>query len=80
LFLPFGEPRLAKDRGDQVAVLCVGIEDARPQVERLGADPQRLGDVLEDLGGGLAQTALDLRQVGFETPACLARLRRDSSA
>jgi len=71
LLLPLGEMRLAQDGGDQVAGLLIGVvEDAGAQVQRLGADPQRLGDVLEDLGGGLAQPPLDLRQVGVGD-ACL---------
>ena len=40
-----------------------GLEDAGLHVEGLGGDAQRLGDLLEDLGRGPAQPALDLAQV-----------------
>src|SRR6266511_234624 len=63
LLLPLAQVRVALDRVHQAGLLGPLVEDARPDVEGLGADPQRLGDVLEDLGGGLAQPALDLRQV-----------------
>src|SRR5919197_1806807 len=68
LLLPLGEVGIAQDRRNQVALALVLVEDAGPQVQRLGADPQRLGDVLEDLGGGLPESPLDLRQVRIGHP------------
>ena len=47
-------------RGVAVAL----VEDPGPHVERLGGDLEALGELLEDLGAGLLQAPLDLRQVG----------------
>ena len=40
------------------------LEQSGLHVELLGGDPQRLGELLQDLRAGLAQAALDLAQVG----------------
>ena len=41
------------------------MDDPGPDVELLGGDAQGAGQLLEHFGGGLAQTALDLAQVGI---------------
>ena len=47
------------------------LEDAGLDVERLGRDAQRLGDLLEDLRRRAAQAPLDLAQVGVGDPGQL---------
>ena len=62
--------RMARVRsGDPVG----GLEDPGLHVERLGGDAQRLGDLLEDLGRGPAQSPLDLAQVGVGDPGQLGQ-------
>lgn len=41
------------------------IENPGAYVERLGRDPQGLGDLLQNLGTRLAQAAFDLAEVGI---------------
>ena len=50
-----------------VVVIC-GLEYPGLDVERLGGDPQRLGDLLEYLGRRLPEAPLDLAQVGVRDP------------
>jgi hypothetical protein len=64
LLLGFGDAGVAQYLADQVVLAGALFEDASPHVEGLGGDAQRLGDLLEDLGRGLAQPALDLAEVG----------------
>ena len=49
------------------------LEDAGLHVEGLGRDPQRLGDLLEDLGGGPAQPPLDLAEIRVGDPGQLGQ-------
>ena len=72
LLLPLTETLVGEDRGDQFRVAFPEFEDPGPDVELLGGDPQPLGDLLQDLRAGLAQSALDLRRYGLETPASRA--------
>src|SRR5438445_1553533 len=64
LLLSFGDAGVAQYLADQVVLASALFEDASSHVEGLGGDAQRLGDLLEDLGRGLAQPALDLAEVG----------------
>ena len=63
LLLLFADVLVGHDRPGQVGGPVGGLEDAGLDVEGLGGDTQRLGDLLEDLGRGPAQPALDLAQV-----------------
>src|SRR5688500_18132964 len=63
LLLLLGEQRVAQDGHGHVLGALPLLQDAGPDVERLGRDAQRLGDLLEDVGRRLAQAALDLAQV-----------------
>ena len=63
LLLPLAEALVGEDRRDQLRVALAGLEDAGPDVELLGGDPQPLGDLLQDVRARLAQPALDLREV-----------------
>ena len=58
-------------RSDRASTAARTAESGRPvlqdpglDVERLGGDPQALGDLLQDLRAGPAQPALDLAEVG----------------
>ena len=55
-------------------VAAGGVEDAGADVQGLGRDAQRLGDLLEHLGRGTPQPALDLAQVGVGDPGLLSQL------
>ena len=68
LLLVLGDERVAQDLAGEVVLALAVLEDPGPDVERLGGDPQRLGDLLEDLGGRLAQAALDLAEVRVGDP------------
>src|SRR4051812_4977226 len=59
LLLPLGERAVAHHRGRYVAVAVPLVEDPGLDVEGLGGDAQRLGDLLQDLGAGLAEAAFD---------------------
>src|SRR5207302_4220129 len=54
LLLRFGDLGVAQDLPDEVLVALALLEDAGPHVERLGRDPESLGDLLEDLRRRLA--------------------------
>ena len=54
---------ITPDLADQVVLAVALLEDAGPDVERLGRDLEGPGDLLEDLGRRLAQPPLDLAQV-----------------
>src|SRR4051794_34172891 len=60
LLLPFGDGDVAQDRRRDVGLGLSLLEDPCLHVERLGADPQCLRNLLQDLGAGPAQAALDL--------------------
>src|SRR5690606_33983519 len=72
--LTFGEEPVGHDGGYHVAVGFTVLDEARLYIERLGGDPQSLGDLVEDLGARLAQPTLDLRQVGVGDPRRLREL------
>src|SRR5437764_1502087 len=59
LLLVLGQVRVAEDVARQVVLGVALLEDAGPDIERLGRDAQRFGDLLEDLGRRLAQAPLD---------------------
>ena len=64
LLLLLADGLVGHDGPGQVGRAVGRLEDAGLHVERLGRDAQRLGDLLEDLGRGPAQPALDLAQIG----------------
>ena len=53
----------------------VGRQESCSFVQRLGADLQGAGDLLEDLGGRFAQAAFDLGQVRIRDPGPLGDVR-----
>ena len=50
------------------------VEDPGLHVQRLGRDPQRLGELLQDVGARLAQPALDLAQIRVGHPGGVGEL------
>src|SRR5215207_1163383 len=60
LLLPLGEPGVAQDGAGDGVVTDALVEDAGVHIQLLGGDAQRLGDLLQDLRGRLAQPTLDL--------------------
>src|SRR6478672_13163322 len=71
--LPVGEAGVGVDRRADVrrrpvVVGGLAVEDPGAHVERLRGDAQRLGQALQDLGAGLLQSPLDLREVGVADP------------
>src|SRR5215211_5880556 len=74
LLLGLGQALAAEDGVHNVTVALSGVEETRPGVQRLRRDGERLGDLLEDLGRRLAQTALDLAQVGVRDPGQVGEL------
>ena len=75
LLLPLGEAGVAEDGElDRAADAVVGADDPGADVELLRGDPQRLGDLLQHLGRGPAQTTLDLAQVGVGHAGLLGEL------
>ena len=60
-----GECGIPPDLRDHVHGVGAVLEDAGADVEALGGDGQRAGDLLEDLGGRPPQSPLDLAQVGI---------------
>jgi hypothetical protein len=71
LLLLLGEMRIGEDLPGQIGLAGAGLEDAGLDVERLGRDAQRLGDLLEDLRRRTAQAPLDLAQVRVGDPGQL---------
>src|SRR5437764_3907237 len=63
LLLAFGDRGVPQDDRGQIGLARALFEDAGPDVEGLGRDPERLGDLLEYLSGRLAQASFDLAQV-----------------
>ena len=55
------------------------LEDPGLHVQRLGRDAQRLGDLLEDVGTGLAQPSLDLAQIRVGDTGTLAKASQRQS-
>ena len=65
MLLSLGEAASARTASSTEPRLpVVGVDDAGADVELLGGDPQRAGQLLEHLGRRLAQAALDLAEVG----------------
>ena len=50
------------------------IENPGPHIQRLGRDPQRLGNLLQHLRTGLAQAALDLAEIRIGHPGGIGEL------
>ena len=73
LALLLGEVAVGEDVPGQVGVAVGPLEDARLDVEGLGRDAQRLGDLLEDLRRRAAQAPFDLAQVGVGDPGQLGQ-------
>jgi hypothetical protein len=67
LFLALREGRVGVHRVGDGAGRPL-FEDPGPHVQGLRGDAQAAGDLLQDLGRGLAQAALDLAQVGVADP------------
>ena len=63
-------------RADDIAGRAAVLEDAGPDVQRLGRDAQPLGDLLEDLRTRLLQTPLDLAEVGVGHTRVLRQLTK----
>lgn len=76
LLLPLVQRRVGEDDGPRLHLVPVplGVEDAGPDVQRLGGDPQRLGDLLQHLRARLAQPALDLAQIRVGHPGGIGEL------
>src|SRR3954451_12309162 len=74
-FLPLADRRIGQHRHlDGGAGVVLGIEDPGSDIERLRRDPQRLRQLLQHLGGGFAQAALDLAEVGVGDSGLLCQL------
>ena len=58
-----------------LAAALVRVEDSGPHVQRLRRDAQRLRELLQDVRRRLAETSLDLAQVGVRHPAWSASWR-----
>src|SRR4051812_27899368 len=63
ILLALGQRRVGPDGRYQLGAGGPVLQDAGPDVELLGRDPQALGDLLQDLGTRAAQAPLDLGQV-----------------
>src|SRR5271157_48844 len=74
LLLPFGELRVGKQGGPDARVRRPVLEDPGLHIERFRGDAQALGDLLQDVRARLAQTTLDLAQVGVGHPGRLSQL------
>ena len=76
LLLPLVERGIGEYDGARLHLVPVplGVEDAGADVQRLGGDPQGLGDLLQHLRARLAQSALDLAQVRIGHPGGVGEL------
>jgi hypothetical protein len=76
LLLPLVQRGIGEDDGARLHLVPVplGVEDAGAHVQRLGGDPQRLGDLLQHLRARLAQPALDLTQIRIGHPGGIGEL------
>ena len=63
LLLVLAQRLVGQDQPAQIGRPVRRLEDAGLHVEGLGGDAQRLGDLLEDLGGGPPQSPLDLAEI-----------------
>ena len=73
--LPLGDRRVGQHGHlDGRRRMVFGVEDAGLDVQRLGRDPEGLGELLEHLGRRLAQTPFDLAQVGIGDAGLLGEL------
>ena len=61
--MSLGERVVSQNGRGHFAVLLHLVENPGLHIQRLGRDPQRSRDLLQDLGTRLAQAALDLAQV-----------------
>jgi hypothetical protein len=61
--VPVADGGVGQDRCHNVAAAPAVLKEPGVHVERLRGDPQRLGDLLEDLGTRLLQAALDLAEI-----------------
>ncbi len=68
LLLLFGQIAVAEDVAAEIGVSIGLLEDAGLDVEGLGRDTQRLGDLLENLRGRASQPPLDLTQIRVRDP------------
>ena len=64
--------RVLEIGGQRGAVGVAGVEDPGPHVERLGRDGEAAGDLLEDVGAGLAEPPLDLAQIRVRDAGAVA--------
>ena len=75
LLLPLVDRGVGEDDGPRLElVLRLLVENPGPYVERLGGDPQGLRDLLQHLGAGLPQPALDLTQIRIRHPGGVGEL------
>src|SRR5690242_19688459 len=63
LLLPLAETFVGQNGRHKFGTTRSRLENPRADVELLGRDAQSLGDLLQDVGTGLAQPAFDLREV-----------------
>ena len=73
LLLILAQRLIGQDQAAQIGGAVRRLEDARLHVERLGRNPQRLGDLLQDLGGGPPQSPLDLAEIRVRYPGQLGQ-------
>ncbi len=80
LLLLLADGLVGHDRPAQVGRAFGRVENAGLDVERLGGDAQRLGDLLEDLGRGAAQAALDLAEIRVRDAGELGEMAQRQSS
>ncbi len=68
LLLILAQGLISQDQAAQVRRAIRRFEDAGLHIERLGRNPQSLGDLLQDLGGWPTQSALDLAEIRVRYP------------
>lgn len=78
LLLLSGEPLVRLDRSPDIkpgsVTLVASVEDASVDIKLLGGNPQTLGEGLENLGAGLLQAALNLRQIRVADSRAVSQL------